>query len=143
MKDKCNLCNPKEEYLRLKEYKYWTLYIAESQFILGWTYAALKRHIFFFEELTDEELSELKKVISDIKSALDKTFKPDWFNVMQLGNMTKHIHFQLVPRYKSPRIYDGRTFVDPDWGNMIINRWKPESKEFLTKLANHIKENIQ
>jgi diadenosine tetraphosphate (Ap4A) HIT family hydrolase len=43
---------------------------------------------------------ELKLIVKEWRSAMNKAFEPDWFNVMQLGNMTKHLHFQLVPRYK-------------------------------------------
>lgn len=138
MTDKCIFCDIKENELTLKEYKYWSLVLAESQFIIGWSHAILKRHAERFEELTDEELIELKQVIKELKSALKKTFKPDWFNVMQLGNMTKHIHFQLVPRYCEPRRFDGRVFIDKDYGKMIVNRWKQEDKKFLLKLKKYI-----
>jgi len=140
---KCKWCNFKDDYLKLKEYKYWNLYLADSQFLIGWSHAVLKRHIFFFEELSNEELIELKQVILDWKSGLNKTFQPDWFNVMQLGNMTKHLHFQLAPRYKDKREFEEKLFVDKDWGNMIVDRWQSENKEFLTKLTNYIKEHIQ
>ncbi len=134
MTGKCIFCEIKENELVLKEYKYWSLVLAESQFLIGWSHAILKRHAERFEELTDEELIELKQVIKELKSALKKTFNPDWFNVMQLGNMTKHIHFQLVPRYCKHRNFDGRVFVDEDYGNMVVNRWKKEDKKFLLKL---------
>ena len=126
----------------IKDYKHWTLVLAKSQSILSWTIAFLKRHIQSFEELTDEELLEIKQVIKELKSALNKTFKPDWFNVMQLGNLVPHLHIHLVPRYKEVRKYDGRIFVDKDYGKMIPNKWKPEDKKFLTRLTNHLKDNI-
>lgn len=135
-------CDFKNRYLILKDYNYWTLSLADSQFLIGWSHAFLKRHVRFFEELTDEELFELKQVIKELKKALKKTFNPDWFNVMQLGNMTPHLHFQLVPRYKDKRTFDGRTFTDNTWGKMIPNRWETESEEFLTRLAGYIKENL-
>jgi len=136
----CKWCDFKDDYLLLKEYNYWNLYLAESQFILGWSCAVLKRHAEFFDDLTNEELIELKQVVKEFKLALEKVFHPDWFNIMQLGNMVKHIHFQLVPRYEDRKEYEGRTFVDKDYGKMIIDRWKAEDKEFLTRLANHIKK---
>lgn len=142
MADKCMFCDFRDECQILKDYDYWTLIIAEGQLPLGWCIAFLKRHIESFEELTDKELLELKQVVAELKSALDKTFKPDWFNVMQLGNMEHHLHLHLVPRYKKPREFGGRTFVDQDYGHMIVDRWKPESKAFLTRLAGYIKENL-
>ncbi len=142
MAKNCRFCDFKENYLIIKDYKYWTLVLAESQYILGRTIAFLKRHIRFFEELTDEESLEIKQIVGEIKSALNKTFKPDWFNVMQLGNLVPHLHIHMVPRYKKVRKYDGRIFVDKDYGKMITNEWEPEDKNFLTRLTNHIKDNI-
>ncbi|MBU1199825.1 MAG: HIT family protein [Nanoarchaeota archaeon] len=127
----------------IKEYKYWRLSLAESQILIGWTHASLKRHILFFEELRDEELIELKKIIMEIKETLNKTFKPDWFNVMQLGNMTPHLHFQLVPRYKEKRIFVGREFIDKSYGRPILDEWIEEDNIFLKKLRNYIKKEMK
>ncbi|HII71969.1 TPA: HIT family protein [Candidatus Woesearchaeota archaeon] len=138
----CKWCNFKDDYLKLKEYTYWDLYLLESHSVLGWCAVALKRHAEYFDDLTDKELIELKQVVSDCRSALDKAFHPDWFNVMQLGNMVRHIHFHLVPRYKDPREFEGRSFVDQDYGKMLVDRWKPEDKEFLTKLADHLRKDL-
>ncbi|MFO8015478.1 MAG: hypothetical protein R6U32_00075 [Candidatus Woesearchaeota archaeon] len=65
--EKCRWCDCKDDHLKLKEYRHWNLYLAGSQFIIGWSHAVLKRHIFFFEELTDEELIGLKQLIRDLK----------------------------------------------------------------------------
>jgi len=139
----CKCFSFKPDYLKLKEYKYWTLYLAESQLVIGWTHLVLKRHIEFYEDLTNEELVESRNAIKDIKKALAKTFKPDWFNVMQLGNMTKHLHLQLVPRYSKEVEYEGEIFIDKNYGNIVDSSWKPRDEEFLTKMANYLKENME
>ncbi len=138
----CDCFDFKTDYMLLKEYKYWKLFIAESQLLIGWSHAVLKRHAEFFEEMSEEELLELKQVIIDWKKMLNNTFKPEWFNIMQLGNMTKHLHFQLVPRYKGERFFDGRTFIDETWGKMVPHKWVVEGEDFLTKLRNHLTENL-
>jgi len=140
---KCKWCDFNNKSLIIKEYEYWRLSVAESQILLGWTHASLKRHIQFFEELKDEELIELRQIIKDIKGALNKTFKPDWFNVMQLGNMTRHLHFQLVPRYKEKRQFAGREFVDKTFGRLISEEWIIEDDIFLEKLRDHIKKEMK
>ncbi|MFW5991418.1 MAG: HIT family protein [Candidatus Nanoarchaeia archaeon] len=124
--------------MKLKEYNYWNLVLAESQHLIGWSIAKLKRDINFFEDLTDEELLELKQVIKDVKQALNKTFKPDWFNVMQCGNMQPKLHVHLVPRYKEKRNFEGRDFVDNNFGGLVENKWVPEDNAFLEKLGCYI-----
>jgi len=140
---KCKWCNFDNQSLIIKEYKYWRLSLAESQILLGWTHASLKRHIYFFEELESEELIELKTIIKEVKEVLNETFKPDWFNVMQLGNITPHLHFQLVPRYKKKKIFAGREFVDKTYGRPIPDEWVIEERVFLEKLRNHIKKEMK
>ncbi len=140
---KCKWCNFDNKSLLIKEYKYWRLSIAESQIILGWTHASLKRHICFFEELNDEELIELKMIIQEIKEALNKTFKPDWFNIMQLGNMIPHLHFQLIPRYKHKRFFAGRKFIDKTYGRPISDEWVIEDDAFLEKLRDYVKKEMK
>ena len=61
--EKCKFCLFEQKDLILKKYKYWTLVLAESQSHLGWTHAVLNRHAELFEELTDNELTELKDSI--------------------------------------------------------------------------------
>lgn len=137
----CNKCNQKS-YLILKEYSLWRAEVSDSPTPIGWTYIILKRHIEYFDELSDKELIEVKKIIKELKKMLIKSFNPDWFNVMQLGNGGKHLHFHLVPRYKKKVRFANRIFSDPDYGKMLIDRYKPDNKEFLLKLRDYLKENL-
>ncbi|MFH0978237.1 MAG: HIT family protein [Candidatus Woesearchaeota archaeon] len=139
----CKWCTFDDQHLIIKEYKYWRLSIAESQILLGWTHASLRRHVCFFDELEDKELAELKAVVKEIRHALAKTFKPDWFNVMQLGNMTPHLHFQLVPRYRTKRTFAGREFVDSTFGRPIADKWVVEDDKFLVMIRDHLKDAMQ
>jgi diadenosine tetraphosphate (Ap4A) HIT family hydrolase len=146
LKKQCKLCNPKklkeQEYLKIKEFENWVLYIGKSQQCIGWCDLVLKRHIEFFEDISEKEFKELKKIISKWKNSLKKLFKPDWFNIMQLGNSTKHLHFLLVPRYKNTVVYKRRKFIDKDYSHMLKERWNPENDDFLKKLAKDIQENL-
>lgn len=143
----CKMCNfiKNEDYFyrRLKDYKYWALYLSDSHQCLGWSGLMLKRHIEQFEDLTNNELIELRKAVAEWKSAMKKFSNPDWFNVMHLCNGRKHLHFQLVPRYEKKRVYLGRTFIDKDYGHMLVERIKEEKQDFLIQLAKEIKKKIK
>jgi len=141
MKNGCSKCNRQSD-LTIKEYPLWTAEISDSPTPIGWTYIILKRHIEYFDELTNKELIELKEIIRELKKMLVKSFNPDWFNVMQLGNGGRHMHFHLVPRFKRPVKFDGKTFRDPDYGRMIVDRYKPAKEEFLKKLRDYLKGNL-
>jgi len=126
----------------IKKYNLWTAEISDSPTPIGWIYIILKRHIEYFDELTNQELIELKKIIKELRQMLIKSFNPDWFNVMQLGNGGRHLHIHLVPRFAKPVKFAGKTFRDPDYGGMIVDRYEPAKKEFLTKLRDYLKSNL-
>lgn len=138
----CECFDFKDEDLLIKNYRYWTLYLAECQFLIGWCHGIVNRHIQHFEELHNNELAEFKEVVRDWKKMLNRTFEPNWFNIMQLGNMTPHLHFQMVPRYKNPRYFLSRKFEDEKWGRIIQDKWVVEDKDFLMKLKEHLNSHI-
>ena len=63
------------------------------------------RHLKSLENLREEELLDMNKVLIKIKSALKKTLNPAGFNIgMNIGKVAgagidKHIHIHIVPRW--------------------------------------------
>lgn len=97
----------------------------------------LKRHAEFFDELTQEELAELKEVVGEARAALKKTFKPDWFNLTQLGNTCRHLHVNLIPRYKEKREFAEKEFVDESFGGGVSSEEIDE--EMVGKVRGEVK----
>lgn len=141
-KPDCNKCNFKSE-LVIKEYPQWIAEVSDSPTPIGWIYIILKRHVEYFDKLTDEELVELKGIVRELKGVLVKAFSPDWFNVMQLGNGGRHLHFHLVPRYKREVSFAGSVFSDPDYGRMLVDRYEPyPDRELLFRLRDFLKKQL-
>jgi diadenosine tetraphosphate (Ap4A) HIT family hydrolase len=138
----CPLCELPNHRI-IKEYEYWTLAVAESQQLLGYLVIVLKEHKEFLVDLSDEQWLEFKQVAKDAQKALDAAFQPDWYNYQQLGNLNRHLHVYLIPRYKVPRIFEGRQFIDERFGKQAERRWVFEEEEFLTKLAKKLQEKLE
>jgi len=138
----CKWCDYKKDYLKIKDYKLWTLYLSESQPLVGCLCLVLKRHIIEFEALNEKEWAELKQAEKEALAALKLLFLPDAFDVMQLGSADRHICFHVVPRYAKPRTYSKRVFADENYGKMVT--WQDEASDeiFLRLLANQVKEVI-
>lgn len=102
---------------KIKEYKYWTLYLHDNQCFLGRCYIWCKRKdTVDFLEMTDEEQKEFFGILRNLKDVLIKLFKPDLFNYASLGNIATHLHMHVIPRYKTKRNFNNTIFVDERWG---------------------------
>ncbi len=105
------------EKLKIKEYEQWIVYLHQNQYYLGRMYIwARRENALDFMEMNEEEKKELFKIGQELKKALLLSFKPDLINYAILGNVAKHLHIHVIPRYSSNRAFDGIKFTDRQWG---------------------------
>lgn len=76
----------------------------------GFVRVILKRHATEMGQLSDEERKALMGVVFAVEAAVSETMKPDKMNLASLGNMTPHVHWHVVPRFR-----DDRHFPNPIW----------------------------
>jgi diadenosine tetraphosphate (Ap4A) HIT family hydrolase len=128
----------------IEDYKYWGVYIHENQGALGRVYVWCKReNALDLPDATDEEQKELFEILREWETILTKAFKPDMFNYAFLGNATHHLHGHIVPRYTKPIEFNGRTFIDKNWGhNYKTDHNFVTPTELLETIKKKIKENL-
>jgi diadenosine tetraphosphate (Ap4A) HIT family hydrolase len=51
-------------------------------------------------------------VVYAVEEAIRATMRPDKMNIASLGNMTPHVHWHVVPRFR-----DDRHFPTPIWAS--------------------------
>lgn len=124
----------------LRSYKNWTLELSFRQHTLGCFIIFSNRDIEKISELSNDELCELKDIMSEMESALLSldNFKPDRFNYLQLGNALNRLHFHGIPRYKSQRNFNGEIWIDKAWGHPPV--WS--TVDISSKLINELKKII-
>jgi diadenosine tetraphosphate (Ap4A) HIT family hydrolase len=127
---------------KIAEYEHWTVYLDLKQYYLGRVFVWAKRpEAIDMFELTTEEWAEFRSIAEDIKQMYAQTFTPDTLNVAFLGNDVPHCHCHIVPRYKTPRVIDGNTFIDENWGHNYSNT---NTKNFTISenLRTHIRSTL-
>jgi diadenosine tetraphosphate (Ap4A) HIT family hydrolase len=128
----------------LKEYRHWVVEVSFRQHTLGCFIIFAKRKIEKITELEEDELIELKRVMKDMETTLLNTeeFKPDRFNYLQMGNGLHHLHFHGIPRYASPRTFQGHTWIDETWGHPP--KWSKEdtAKDIIMAVKNLMAKKI-
>jgi diadenosine tetraphosphate (Ap4A) HIT family hydrolase len=61
-------------------------------------------------DLSRQEREALMDVVFAVEAAVRETMQPDKMNLASLGNMTPHVHWHVVPRFR-----DDRHFPNPIW----------------------------
>jgi len=103
---------------KIKDYKYWSVYLHQNQGYLGRCVVWCKRgNALDLANTTSEEQKELFAIIYEMKKGMRNVFNPDWFNYAFLGNETKHLHGHFIPRYASQKEFEGITFKDKLYGH--------------------------
>jgi diadenosine tetraphosphate (Ap4A) HIT family hydrolase len=101
-----------------------SLYLAVNQAYRGQCLLILDiRHATRPEELSKEEWGTFCADLYAAETAIAKAVQPDHVNVAALGNVIPHLHWHIIPRYRS----------DPRWGAPI---WPTNLKDMPdTRLA--------
>ena len=129
----------------IKEYKHWKLLIRNKTWTLGGCVAITKRHMAQFSEATPEEVQEFAQVVKDVENALKGAFHYDIMNYLMLMMHDHHTHFHILPRYATPRIFEGVTWTDTAWPNatdLITMKGPQVDQEYLNKVKKEIIKNL-
>jgi diadenosine tetraphosphate (Ap4A) HIT family hydrolase len=76
----------------------------------GFCRVVLRRHVREMTDLAPEERARLMHAVFATESALRELMRPDKVNLASLGNMTQHLHWHVIPRFR-----DDRHFPQPVW----------------------------
>lgn len=67
-------------------------------------------HVKEMTDLADAERGHLMRVVFAVEAALRQALSPDKINLASLGNVTPHLHWHVIPRYR-----EDPNFPDPIW----------------------------
>jgi diadenosine tetraphosphate (Ap4A) HIT family hydrolase len=94
-----------------------TLYLPHNQAYRGHCILVFDpRHATRLDQLTASEWAGFANDLHACVGAITAVCAPDHFNVASLGNLMPHLHWHLVPRYKT----------DPRWGGPI---WSADPRD--------------
>jgi diadenosine tetraphosphate (Ap4A) HIT family hydrolase len=77
----------------------------------GFVRVILERHAREMSDLGQDEREALMRVVFEVEAAVRECMGADKMNVASLGNMTPHVHWHVIPRFR-----DDRHFPTPIWG---------------------------
>jgi diadenosine tetraphosphate (Ap4A) HIT family hydrolase len=70
----------------------------------------LNRHVREMTDLPAPERDRLMAVVFAVEAHVRQSLEPDKMNLASLGNLTPHVHWHVIPRWR-----DDRHFPGPVW----------------------------
>lgn len=127
--------------LRIKEGKYWDVFLHADQTVLGRIYLWYKdEHTIDLLDVPGKAFDELYDTAKQIRNALTTLWKPNLFNYLVLGNNTHHLHFHIIPRYEKPVEVFGLVFKDDSFGKSYKrNQDFIVDKDTLIQITNELR----
>lgn len=100
----------------------------------GFCRVILRRHAREMTDLDSAERDALLAVVFEVEMAMRETLQPDKMNLASLGNMTPHVHWHVIARFRDDRHFPGPVWSEPKREAVI----PPERKRKATLLASAI-----
>ena len=104
----------------------------------GFCRVILNRHAVEMTDLEPAERDALMRVVYAVESAVRETLGADKMNLASLGNMTPHVHWHVVPRFRDDRHFPGPIWAVPKREAAV----PPERVERATRVAQAIRERL-
>ena len=111
----CPMCHRWESdaELRIAEFDHSYVILNRDQFFPGYTLLFSKTHVTELFHLDRRVRGELMEEVSRTAKALFNVFRPDKINYELLGNMVPHMHWHLVPRFASEKVWPRPIWAEP------------------------------
>ena len=71
-------------------------------------------HVKEMTDLPEDARSRLMRVVFSVETVLREVLRPDKLNLASLGNVTPHLHWHVIPRFR-----DDPHFPNPIWGAQL------------------------
>ena len=103
----CTMCGKwdAEADLRIAELDCCRLMLNRDQFFPGYTFLFTKQHVTELFLLEKDVRAAVMEEVSKVAAALYTIFKPDKMNYELIGNMVPHIHWHIVPRFRTDALW--------------------------------------
>ena len=86
--------------------------IADAEYP-GFCRVILQRHVREMSDLPEDERNQLMHVVFAVEAVLRKLLNPDKINLASLGNMTPHIHWHVIPRWRNDQCFPNPIWAEP------------------------------
>ena len=99
----------------IKHFQHWSVLLRPQQVTLGSLVLIERSNATAFSELSEGAMNEFASVIRGVETCLQAAFAYDKINYLMLMMVDPHVHFHVIPRYRSSRKFLNMEFKDEYW----------------------------
>ncbi len=99
----------------VKRFEHWLVQLRPAQPTLGSLVLVCTDEAANLGAISAEAGRELPQAAAEIERVLGEAFGFEKINYLMLMMVDPDVHFHVLPRYSSDKVYAGRTFVDATW----------------------------
>jgi diadenosine tetraphosphate (Ap4A) HIT family hydrolase len=85
----------------------------------GFLRVVLQRHECEMTDLAPAERARLMAVVFAVEAHVRKWLEPDKMNLASLGNVTPHLHWHVIPRWRDDRHFPGPVWAQARHGEPV------------------------
>ena len=115
MLNDCQMCRKWDEDadLRIATLDHCYVLLNRDQFFPGYTFVFTKEHVTELFHLDKTVRTAVMEEVTAVAAVLADLFQPDKINYELLGNMVPHMHWHLVPRFRTDPLWPRPIWSEP------------------------------
>lgn len=100
---------------RIAETAHWSVQLRPAQVTLGALVLVCRDEAAAFSAISPEAFADLGRVVSGVERMLTAFVRYERINYLMLMMVDPDVHFHVIPRYGSDRLFEGTAFPDAGW----------------------------
>ncbi len=108
----CALCRDDGGEVLWRDADHRVVFVDEPSFP-GFVRVVLDAHVAEFGDLAPAARGRLMNVVAFAERAVRDTVRPDKVNLASLGNLVPHVHWHVIPRWRSDRNFPDSIWAHP------------------------------
>jgi diadenosine tetraphosphate (Ap4A) HIT family hydrolase len=111
--------------------------LVEDEDYPGFCRVIWQQHVEEMTDLSAAEREHFMATVFAVEAAVREVMHPDKINLASLGNMTPHLHWHIIPRFKQDK-----HFPQPIWGIRQREGKPPLPSDWQTRLMESVRSKL-
>jgi diadenosine tetraphosphate (Ap4A) HIT family hydrolase len=133
----CELCSETGGELLWRDERCRIVHVTEPGYP-GYCRVIWNAHVKEMTDLREADRARCLQVVLAVEAVLRRLLAPEKVNLACLGNMTPHVHWHVIPRFK-----DDPHFPAPIWAAPQRAPTRSAAPELLAELARELRETLR